>query len=732
MGWMVTIVKKELTWRLSYSDTRDGERSDWVKASVPGCVQLDMAKALGIPSYLTGDHEDEYTWMEDKFWHYRALAEIGEEGVPFLHFSGVEYRYEVLLNGETVLSHEGMFSGVDVELNAYRGQGLEIEVLLYPAPKRTDIPALRGRGNEASHSCKPAFSYSWDWCPRLVTLGIVDEAYIEYRPQARLEDVQFSYRLSDDCAEAYVQADYRATAGGSLEFALLNPQGERAEMRRAEIPAGTGSLSLTLENPELWWPHNHGGQPVYTASLALESGGQADIHRRHIGFRRIRLVVNEGEWAQPSTPIKTCSRPPMTVEINGRRIFVKGSNWVPPEMCRSQMEPERIGHMLDLLRDANMNAVRMWGGGYIHPDYFYDFCDARGILVWQEFPLACANYDGGDSYLAVLRQEADAIVRQLRTHPSLMLWSGGNELFNSWSMMTPQSKAIRLLNARTLELDPDTPFIPTSPIYGAGHGSYDMVCTNGREILTEFCEGRYTAYTEFGCGAPSEWEYLGTFMTEEERARPLKSPIWEKRHGLDSCDEPTRWFDIEGIRKISGCSDDPQEMVGIANEIQAVMYGCLFEETRRQWPHASMGLNWCYNEPWPTGAGNGLLNYPDIPRRCYYRVKEALQAQRLSLRFTRIAWRPGELLECQPWLLNDSGERLETDRAEIYLTADGVTTHVGGWDVGETPPYRNQSGESFCVTVPRTADKRFTLSIVSAAHPERDADYPLFVHDQAV
>ena len=719
-------MKQTLKWKLAHSRTLHGVLSDWIPASVPGCVQMDMAAAAGLPLYFTGDHEEEYAWMEDCFWHYQTEFAVAENsGVPFLRLNAVDYEYDLLIDGALQFHHEGMFTARELDLSPWNGQTISAEVVVYPAPKAPGSVFVRGLGNEASQSCKPAFSYGWDWCPRFVTLGLADEAYVEYRPEKRLTDVQIAYRLSEDLQTATITLKYAANVPGTVRCRLFAPDG--AEVLCKELLASDAGAEWTLLKPQLWWPHNHGAQPVYTVAVSLLVGGEeADTHTRKLGLRRARLVTNENTWAEQMIPeMKSCAKPPMTLEINGRRIFAKGSNWVPPEMCRAQMNREHIYMLLTLLKDANMNIIRIWGGGYIHPDWFYDLCDELGILVWQEFPLACADYRDNEHYLAVLKQESASIICQLRTHPCLVLWCGGNELFTDWSRMTPQHKAMRLLDAQTYELDPDTPFLYTSPQDGVAHGAYEMLLANGKETLTEFCDNAFSAYTEFGCGAPSEWDYLGTFMTEEERSHPFAFPIWDKRHAV-------RWFHPEQIRKLTGCTEDWEDVVRAGNEAQCIMYASMFEEVRRQWPHASMAINWCYNEPWPTAAGNGLVNYPAKPRPSYAAVKEALRPQKLSLRFSRIAWRPGEELELSAWLLNDSALTLPALTAAVSLQAGAQAQTLGQTAFETVPAWENRQGASWRFCVPQTKNGHLILRITSPEHPELNAEYHLFVHKNAI
>lgn len=715
-----------MSWNISYSD-KGGVKSPLYPATVPGCVQFDMEKALGIPSIMTGDHEDEYRWMEDKFWHYCSEIYIEDNGkTPYLLLSGVDYEYDLLINENFILHHEGMFTTTETALDEYIGEKIKIEIVIYPAPKVKGVIPIRGTANESSASCKPAFSYSWDWCPRFVTLGISDDVIIEYRPEVFIKDLQVSYKLSEDYKKAKIFVECCRCGEGRLTYSLYDYNND--EILKGEIEGNSNSFALELDDPKLWWPHDYGDQPIYRLKLQITSsvGDEYSLERK-LGFRRVKLVPNAGTWDDPSTPIKTCSKPPMTLEINGKRIFVKGSNWVPSELCRASVTEERTREQLQLLKDLNMHAVRLWGGGYIQPEFFYDICDEYGILFWQEFPLACACYSDDEHYLSVLEKESEAIIKQLRTHPALMLWCGGNELFNQWSKMTPQSKALRVLDKQTAIFDFDTPYLMTSPQYGVGHGYYDMIMPNGNEHLSEFRGSDYTAYVEFGCGCPSEWDYLSTFMTEEEIKDFPNAPIWVKRHAVAIPNQVRGWFDCKSIKKLSGCRDDLREIITAGNEIQTIMYSNMFEEVRRKWPKTSMVMNWCFNEPWPTAAGNALLNYPALPRPSYYGVKAALKACKLSIAFDKISWRSGEVMQCELWVLNDSFDEIPSGKAMVYAEYDEEKVFLGSFEYPSVGEHTNTKINVFQVTPIKTKTGRFVLSVVDSNNQKLNSEYQLFI-----
>lgn len=719
-------MKTMLEWKLSHSSSAEIVGEEWINATVPGCVQLDMAAAHNIPLYYTGDHEEKYTWMEDEYWRYRTSVYIEDSELqPVLVFKSVEYKYDVFVNGELLHSHEGMFTESRIDLTAYKAQNIDIEVLIYPVPKRPGSYAERGLGNQASASCKPAFSYGWDWCLRFVTLGIIDEAYVEYVPISRIDNLKVSYRLFNELKKAKVTFECETNAE-EIKYTLFDCNGDIVLSNT--VVANEKFHTFEVENPQLWWPHNHGDQPIYTLEISsLKNGIITDTKIRKIGFRRVKLVTNEGVWGRDWVAAVRPTEAPMTLEINGKKIFVKGSNWVPPEMCRVQVKETAVKELLTLLKEANMNALRMWGGGYIHPDFFYDICDELGILVWQEFPLACSCYSDDDEYLKILKQESTAIIENLRVHPSIMLWSGGNELFNDWSRMSLQSKALRLLETQTYLLDEDVPYIYTSPQYGVVHGPYDMIDIHGVEGLTTIVKNEGTAFTEFACGGPSQWEYLESFMSKEAMEKPFVDNMWVKRHAFIKEFEKERWLDIKGIKQLSGCSDDPKEIVAVGNEIQCLMYQCMFESVRRKWPYTSMCMNWCYNEPWPTAAGNGLVNYPAVKRPCYYAIQNALRDKKLSLEFPKVSWKPDETMECKAWLLNDSKEDIENIKAEVYLLFNGKEEKIAECEFTKTNAYTNSMGVEFTVKVPNVKCGRFTLIISSEKDKSLNEKYELFI-----
>ncbi|MFA6691920.1 MAG: glycoside hydrolase family 2 TIM barrel-domain containing protein [Saccharofermentanales bacterium] len=721
-------------WVTGATDDPDSKPDVYITAEVPGAVQLDWGRAKGLPDHNFGSNVKLYESLHNKFWHYKTefFVESVDGHTPELVFDSIEYQYDIYINSIRLISGQGIYTPVRIPLEEYSDTRIEVEVLIYPAPSK---PGSKTRHEEYTLSCKPPFAYGWDWCPRLIALGLCGDVRVEYLPIVRIDSFVCLYRLSDDLNSAQITAEYSLKGYiGSLRLSVYAPEGESVSIYDFEPDSSNGKFVFDIMSPRLWWPAGHGEQPMYKITLCETSGMYTGCSVScDLGFRRVRLVSNEGTWDEQKVFPMTQNKEPITIEINGRKIFAKGSNLVPFDLFPSLVTYDNYHRVLELVRDANMNILRVWGGGYVHGGSFYDICDQFGIMVWQEFPLACASYPDDRAYLSVLDQEARSIIRKLRGHPSLTVWSGGNELFNSWSKMTSQSLPLRLLNSICYEMDPLTPFIQTSPLYGMGHGHYLLMADSETEALTNIRSSCKTAYTEFGVAAPSPWDYLTTFIPENELYDPKPGGAWEQHHAFNAWGDEDHWISFDHINRFHGNPASLQEKISNGNTLQALTYRYLFEEMRKQWPYTSMALNWCLNEPWPTAAGNSLLNYPAEPKPCYYSVREALKDRKASLRFTKILWSAGEMFTSEIWLLNTSPDAITSGTLRIYAFVDGKNCLNTTWDHGTVCGLTNLQGPEISFILPESSSygtSCFEIVIESDQDPSLSSSFTLLLEDK--
>ena len=495
-----------------------------------------------------------------------------------------------------------------------------------------------------------------------------------------------------------------------------------------------GKTKLDFPDPKLWWPHDHGKPYLYTSTIQLLDASGKVIHTQEskIGFRRVKLVMNEGAWREPDGFPKSRSVPPAQLEINGRKIFCKGTNWVNPEIFPGIITRERYNELLNLAKEANFNILRIWGGGIVNKESFFELCDEKGLLVWQEFPLACNNYPDDAHYLTILKQESASIINRVKKHPSLAFWCGGNELFNSWSGMTDQSLPLRLLNSQCLELDPNSPFIPTSPLMGMAHGNYVFRDLQTKEeVFSNMARAHYTAYTEFGMPAPSSVEILKTIIPKEELWPPKPGTSWESHHAYKAWVGNT-WLCQDIIEDYFGTSTTLEELVANGQLMQGEGYKCIYEEARRQKPYCAMAANWCYNEPWPTAANNSLISYPAIPKPGFYAVKNACRPVLASAKFSKFKWTEGETFFADVWMLNDLPTDVPAGKVKIKLVARKSEMVVLSWDYSAMKANVNQAGPTFRCKLPAWSTDRFKVILEVEGHPEYNSEYTLAYQPRSV
>ncbi len=665
-------------------------------ATVPGNIQYDFGQARHFGDVSYADNYKQYLPYEDHHWEYRTHLKYQKNSGERVFFvsGGIDYRYDILLNGELLEAREGMFRPVELDLTDRLTGGDDLlTVHIYPHPKSKTGRA--GTRDEADESCKPPVCYGWDWNPRLLISGMWREAYIETRDAFYIGNTEVLTSLSEELTVGTVRVSYDCKE--PCEILLYDPAGK--EVYRGE------DTEFSVEAPALWWCHGQGEPALYRWVIR----NAREERTGTVGFRRIRLLRNPKAndpfgFPKPRYPV------PATVELNGRPVLMKGSNWVNPELFWGQITTERYDELLGLAVDANMNMLRIWGGASVCKPAFYELCDRYGILVWQEFMLACNYYPTKGRYLTVLEEEARSIITQLRSHPCITLWCGGNELFNSWSGMDDQSPALRLLNKLCYELQPEIPFLPTSPLYGMAHGGYYFADAKGEEIFQSINNANFIAYTEFGVPSLASVEGLQSIIPPEELFPvDAASEAWIAHHGFEAGD-PTAWVYPERLAKYFGEPSSLRELVENSQWTQAIGYQGAFEEMRRQAPHCSMMLNWCFNEPWITAAGNSLLEYPAKPKPSYHAVKAALRPQLFSARIKKFVWFSGETLELDLWLLNDAPRAAE-GKVTVTVELGGETYEILEWQATAEAGC-NKEGPTARLKLPLVEDvDRFTVKL---------------------
>lgn len=709
-----------LTWQVGF--TADPSRSPqrFIPANVPGAVQLDWAAAEGWPPHWYADNFHQYAWMADTYWIYRAdlpRVPLAADQRLFLVSRGVDYQCEVRINGTPRHSQTGMHTPFELDLTAEAATGGKLEIVIFPAPQGESQPLVT---KEPRTDCKPPVAYGWDFHPRLIPLGIWDETHLEVRPASHLRTAELFYTLATDFSSVDLRLQADIAGQGQVRWQLTDDAGK-------VVVRANNTFTARLGQPRLWWPNGQGEPVLYHLQVELldNHGRVLDIKQSRIGFRRVRLVMLEDGWGGGPMPV-TQAPPPTTFEINGRRIFAKGSNWTPPDVFPGTVTADTYRPLLQMAKDANMNLLRCWGGGFVNKDSFFDICDELGIMVWQEFTRACNQYADTPAYLQLLDQESRAIITRLRPHPSLALWCGGNELFNGWSRNCEQDLHMRLVARNCFDLDPSRPYIHTSPIMGIGHGGYwfEQSTWSGSNVFSLYPQATRTAYCEFGVPATPSAAALRKFIPTDELFPPRRDTNWQTHFGFGAWGgDKDSWLIPSIIDKYLGPATDLDDLVAKSQLLQSVGYRAIFEEARRQKPHAAMALNWCFNEPWPCAANNSLVAWPAEPKPALAAVAASLRPVLASARVPRFNWRTADCFEAELWLLNDNPTPLPAGRMEATLKIGSSELPLLTWDFPAIPANQNLRGPTGRIQLPTLNAPTMTLTLRVAGQPSWDSQY---------
>ena len=380
-------------------------------------------------------------WVSEQYWRYSTFFDAPAESLAsnaWLVFEQLDFNADIFLNGERIASHQNAHRPCRAEVTKkLKPEGNLLTVLiesgLYFVAEREGAPYSAGLDalvNKRHWLRKPQYQFLWDWNPRLINVGITGPVSLEWAKQCRIDQVAVWALPNADSTVATVTArvfleGLQDQVRATIRARVL----ETGEESSAEIQAGPGiglhTVQVVLEQPRLWWPRGHGDPATYVLEVSVICRGEIiDSVSRRFGIRTVEIDRSHhpetGEF--------------FILKVNGRPIFCKGGNWVPPSLISSSITTARLQQLVALAVDANFNLLRIWGGGTFAGDALLDLCDSNGIMVWHDFLFACAKYPATDLdfYQDVLR-EARHNVRRLAGHPSLVTWCGNNEMeWGAW------------------------------------------------------------------------------------------------------------------------------------------------------------------------------------------------------------------------------------------------------------------------------------------------------------
>jgi beta-mannosidase len=620
-------------WQLTQVKTKDT-----TAAQVPGDTHSALLDAGKIPDPYWGDNELSLQWIGREDWIYSKRFDIPEEMMleksVFLNCDSLDTLTDIKINGKKVGSTENMFVRYRFEVRKFLKQGENVIEILFHSAENAAVAAAKKlpypipHGNNTVQSPnrnlirKVQCHSGWDWGPCLMVAGIYGDIYLGAYSDARIEYVYCDQKHSVGLCEVKVNCEVFSPEGEKTTLKIK--LGKEEFIKTVELKPGQNKISGTVQvkNPELWWPNGHGEQPLYDLSVRI---GDSEIRKR-LGLRKIELT-NEKDKIGLS----------MVFRVNGVDIFCKGADWIPCDALPQRQTREAVEYLLDSSQKANMNMLRIWGGGQYESDFFYELCDEKGIMIWQDFMFACALYPASNEFLENVRQEAVHQVKRLRDHACLALWCGNNENIGAlnWFKESKENRDRYLVDYDRLnegvlgntvrELDPARVFWPSSPCGGPGDYSdtfhkdncgdmhYWGVWHEGKsfseflKIFPRFC-------SEFGYQSFPSMDIIRSYSPENQFN--VTSPIMEHHQRNGGGNSKIIEMFSRNFRLPEGFGN----FVYLSQVQQGIAIKTAVEHWRRLRPNCMGIIYWQLNDNWPV-ASWASLNYQGSWKLLHYMAK---------------------------------------------------------------------------------------------------------------
>lgn len=614
----ITSIDLSGSWQLS---TLEGAHA--APMAVPGDVHSALIAAGIVADPYVGRNELDARWVAEADWAiartFLVQPEMLEAGW-YLDIGSIDTVASVYVNGVLVQDTDNCFRRYRPDVTeALKAGENHVRVVIHSAvaagaARQAEQPFFVPWHEDNSPIAngnmlrKPQCHFGWDWNLAIAPLGIYEPIVLRKLEIARIEHVTTrQFHHADGAVDLYVTATFHAEEPGILpvHFSL---DGERV---RLDIGVNAGETVLThlfhVDDPDLWWPAGSGGQPL--SRVVVET--PTETVSRTVGFRHVEHLTDRDEAG---------SR--FAFRINGREIFCRGANWIPADALFSRVTREGVRDLLQSAVDANMNMIRVWGGGFYEPDWFYDLCDEMGLMVWQDFMFACNLYPSTPEFLDNVTAEVDYQVRRLSSHPSIVLWCGDNELVGAlgWFDASRKDRDRYLVSYdrlnRTIELAlkkaaPGAIWWPSSPASGpldfgdAWHadGSGDMhywsvwhenkPFEDYRNVRPRFC-------SEFGFQSYTSMPAIRRFADEKDMN--IASPVMEWHQKNAGGNERIAATMFRSFR----FPKDFPSFVYLSQIQQGLAIRTAVEYWRSLKPHCMGTLYWQLNDTWPVASWSSL------------------------------------------------------------------------------------------------------------------------------
>ena len=613
------------TWQLSA-----GHRSlESVDMQIPGTVLSGLLAAGKIKDPFYRTNEDATRALFWKDYVFTRTFDVDEELLAQQHIvlvcEGLDTLAEISINGTFLAKTDNMHRTWKFQTKKLLHPGKnEIQIVFrsvlrfiedypYEAHKKINyIPCGSMKGNQLLRKAHSMFG--WDWGPQTIDAGIFRDIYLQGYSHARIEDIRIHQQHAKNVSVQTSITLSESVPGQKLCVELSEDGADKPlQTKLCKTNAdGVAAVDFVIENPKLWWPNDYGDQPLYIVRTTLldEDGTSLESITRRIGLRTLTISQEKDEWGNE---FAFC--------VNGVKIFTRGGNYIPDDCLYTRITEKKLDYILESCRRAHFNCVRVWGGGYYPSDAFYDLCDEKGLIVWQDLMYACNVYDVTDAFAENCRQETYDNVRRLRHHASLGLWCGNNEIESAWDHWgdfqkeTPYLRAdyIRLfeevLPKAVQEADGETFYWHSSPSSGGCFDNPDDAnrgdthywdVWHGQKPFTDYRKYFFRFCSEFGFQSFPCAKTVNSFTLEDDRN--IFSRVMESHQKNNAANGKMLYYLSENLRY-------PKDLTHLLYASQ-VLQGMAIKYGVDHW-HRNRGrcmgtLYWQINDDWPAPSWSSI------------------------------------------------------------------------------------------------------------------------------
>lgn len=610
------------------------DNDNWYKATVPGTIHTDLLDNKIIDDPFYSDNENKLGWIADCDWIYQKefiFDKLADEEYQ-LFFNGLDTITKIYLNDNLIGKTKNMFLQYKFDITKFLNNGKNKLKVLFKSPIKYSEKE-EGKYSKLSVALKSSrvyirkaqYSYGWDWGPEFTTSGIWKDVYITKRAKAEIKNITFNtISINNDEAEVEINFNVENRTENELILALKLSNENQIVEKEFTIKNKENRILLVVPNPKLWYPNGEGEQDLYKLSLKLSNNENEiyDEKSKTVGIRTIELLVKRNDEHD------------FSFNVNGKIIFSKGANWIPGDTFLPRVSNEKYYDLLTKAKDANMNIIRVWGGGIYENDIFYEYCDELGLLVWQDFMFACGSYPEHEDIVENIKEEVSQNIYRLQYHPSIAIWCGNNE--NEWGWHGEQKSPINKMPGYDMynsiipnilkTIDTKANYWQSSP-FGNDEDPNSTNSGNTHQWniwsfwkdYTEVVNDESLFVTEFGFQGPANLDTFNKCIPEKNRK--AQDPIFEFHN--KQVEGPERLFKF--LSAHLPVVTNWEDFIYLTQLNQGFALKTCLEHWKTN-SRTNGSIIWQLNDVWPVTSWS-LIDSDSTPKMSYHFVKNIFSQQ---------------------------------------------------------------------------------------------------------